>query len=167
VNTASLAGLFPSPLTVGYCATKHAVVGLSTSLRIEAAAAGVRVSVLCPGPVRTPALVDGGKYGKMLQPEALKAIVDREHAIPAERFAEKALRAVAKNRAIIVIPARWKVVWWLYRLSPSLGFYLGRTGFAIAKKSLGSGSPNQTLQPTAAAGSDSVRPEGSSGDPGG
>jgi NAD(P)-dependent dehydrogenase (short-subunit alcohol dehydrogenase family) len=80
VNTASFAGLFPYPLAVGYCASKHAVVGLSTSLRIEAAAAGVRVSVLCPGPVRTPALLDGGKYGKILHsipPEDLKAMVDR------------------------------------------------------------------------------------------
>ncbi len=68
VNTASLAGLLPYPLCASYCATKHAVVGLSTALRIEAAPAGVRVSVLCPGPVRTPALINGGKYGKMLQP---------------------------------------------------------------------------------------------------
>jgi NAD(P)-dependent dehydrogenase (short-subunit alcohol dehydrogenase family) len=138
VNTASLAGLFPYPLTVGYCATKHAVVGLSTSLRIEAAAAGVRVSVLCPGPVRTPGLVDGGKYGKMLQPmppEVLKTIVDRQHPISAERFANRALRAVAKNRAIIVIPAWWRPVWWLYRLSPSLGMYLGRKALAVALKS--------------------------------
>jgi short-subunit dehydrogenase len=43
-----------------------------------------------------------------------------------ERFAEKALRAVARNQAIIVIPSWWRVMWWLYRLSPSLGFYLGR-----------------------------------------
>jgi NAD(P)-dependent dehydrogenase (short-subunit alcohol dehydrogenase family) len=81
LNTASFAGLFPSPLVVGYCATKHAVVGLSTSLRIEAAASGVRVSVLCPGPVRTQALLDGGRYGKMLRPvppEVLKALVDRQ-----------------------------------------------------------------------------------------
>jgi NAD(P)-dependent dehydrogenase (short-subunit alcohol dehydrogenase family) len=139
VNTASFAGLCPYPLAVGYCATKHAVVGLSTSLRIEAAAAGVRVSVLCPGPVRTPALLDGGKYGKILQsipPEALKEFVERQYPISAEQFAERALRAVARNRAIIVIPSWWNLAWWLYRVSPSLGFYFGRKGFAIAKKSL-------------------------------
>jgi NAD(P)-dependent dehydrogenase (short-subunit alcohol dehydrogenase family) len=139
VNTASFAGLFPYALVVGYCASKHAVVGLSTSLRIEAAAAGVRVSVLCPGPVRTPALIDGGKYGKILQsipPDVLKALVDRQHPISAQRFAEQALRAVARNRAIIVIPSWWKIVWWLYRLSPSIGLYLGRTGFGIVKRAL-------------------------------
>ena len=54
VNMASGAGLWPSPFVVSYCASKHAVVGLSTSLRIEAAAARIRVSVLCPGAVRNP-----------------------------------------------------------------------------------------------------------------
>jgi short-subunit dehydrogenase len=51
-----------------------------------------------------------------------------------ERFAEQALRAVAKNRAIIVIPSWWRIVWWLNRLSPSLGFYLGRKSLEIVKR---------------------------------
>jgi NAD(P)-dependent dehydrogenase (short-subunit alcohol dehydrogenase family) len=137
VNMASGAGLFPSPFVVGYCMTKHAVVGLSTSLRIEAAAAGVRVSVLCPGSVRTPALTCESKYSKVLPPiplEVLRKLVERQHPITAERFAEQALRAVAKNRAIIVIPSSWKVVWWLNRLSPSIGLYLGRISMGIVKR---------------------------------
>ena len=56
VNTASGAGLAPAVLTVAYTTTKHAVVGLSTALRPEAALHGVRVSVLCPGAVDTPIL---------------------------------------------------------------------------------------------------------------
>ncbi len=56
VNTASAAGLAPAVLTAAYTTTKHAVVGLSTALRPEAAAFGVRVSVLCPGVVETPIL---------------------------------------------------------------------------------------------------------------
>jgi NAD(P)-dependent dehydrogenase (short-subunit alcohol dehydrogenase family) len=48
VNTASMAGLLPAPAGVAYAATKHAVVGLSRSLRIEAAFDSIRVSVLCP-----------------------------------------------------------------------------------------------------------------------
>src|SRR5688572_22607934 len=49
VNTASIAGLVPFPPLTPYCMTKYAVVGLSTALRAEAAALGVRVSVVCPG----------------------------------------------------------------------------------------------------------------------
>jgi NAD(P)-dependent dehydrogenase (short-subunit alcohol dehydrogenase family) len=154
VNTASLAGLVPSPLVVGYVTTKHAVVGLSLSLRIEAAAAGVRVSVLCPGVIRTPALIDGGRYGKLLQPipqDAQREIWERQRPMPPERFAEQALRAVAKNQAIIIFPSWWRLIWWLYRLSPSLGFRLGgwgrRTYLETAKRALQRLPPNAGGRP--------------------
>jgi NAD(P)-dependent dehydrogenase (short-subunit alcohol dehydrogenase family) len=160
VNTASLAGLVPSPLCVGYCTTKHAVVGLSLSLRIEAAAAGVRISVLCPGVVQTPALIDCGMYGKMLEPiprEAQQELWKRQRPMRPERFAEQALRAVAKNHAIIVIPSWWRIVWWLYRLSPSLGLYLGAWGrrnyLETAQRALERLPANRPLQPTGPAGS--------------
>lgn len=52
-NMACIAGLVPFPMTAAYCATKHAVVALSTALRAEAAALGVRVSVICPGTIDT------------------------------------------------------------------------------------------------------------------
>jgi NAD(P)-dependent dehydrogenase (short-subunit alcohol dehydrogenase family) len=53
VNTASLAGLIHPPTIGAYCAAKAAVVALSESLRAEAGAAGVGVTALCPGTVRT------------------------------------------------------------------------------------------------------------------
>jgi NAD(P)-dependent dehydrogenase (short-subunit alcohol dehydrogenase family) len=55
INTASIGGLLPGPWMSPYHATKHAVVGLSESLYHELAAirSPVRVSVLCPGIVRT------------------------------------------------------------------------------------------------------------------
>src|SRR5262245_42224664 len=49
INTASVAGLLPSPFMGSYTTTKHAVVGMSRALRLEAARYGVRVSTLCPG----------------------------------------------------------------------------------------------------------------------
>jgi len=54
VNTSSAAGLLPTPLNAPYCTAKHAVVGLSLSLRAEGADLGVKVSAVCPGYVRTP-----------------------------------------------------------------------------------------------------------------
>jgi short-subunit dehydrogenase len=132
VNTASMAGLVPFPTAVSYCASKFAVVGLSTALRIEAAEAGVRVSVLCPGVIQTP-ILEGGKYGKSLQPlppEVMRANWERQRPMNVDKFAAKALSAVAKNRPIIVIPRRWKIMWWLIRLSPPLAFYFGKKMFA-------------------------------------
>jgi NAD(P)-dependent dehydrogenase (short-subunit alcohol dehydrogenase family) len=56
VNTSSMTGLAPAAVSTAYAASKHAVVGLSTSLRAEAANLGVKVSVACPAIVRTPIL---------------------------------------------------------------------------------------------------------------
>src|SRR5690242_20576036 len=53
VNTASLAGLMSGPGLEPYNATKHAVVTLSEAWRVQLAPAGIGVSVLCPGVVRT------------------------------------------------------------------------------------------------------------------
>jgi hypothetical protein len=74
-----------------------------------------------------------------------------------ERFAEEALRAVARNRAIIVIPSWWRIVWWLNRLSPSLGLYLGRKSLGIARRAAERLHRDPSLQ---SSGSESSVPEG-------
>jgi|SRR6516225_475827 NAD(P)-dependent dehydrogenase (short-subunit alcohol dehydrogenase family) len=53
VNTSSGAGLVAPGSGFLYHTAKYAVVGLSESLRFELGAAGIGVSVLCPGPVAT------------------------------------------------------------------------------------------------------------------
>ncbi|WP_420431707.1 SDR family NAD(P)-dependent oxidoreductase [Candidatus Poriferisocius sp.] len=53
VNTASEAGLVTNGLLGMYCATKHAVVGLTESLWREVHPQGVGVSCLCPNLVNT------------------------------------------------------------------------------------------------------------------
>ena len=53
VNTASMAGLTTSPGLGVYNASKFAVVGMSEALRGDLEPAGIGVSVLCPGMVRT------------------------------------------------------------------------------------------------------------------
>ncbi len=54
VCVASTAGLSGIPYSVGYSASKHAVVGMIKSLALEYAAAGVRVNGVSPGQVATP-----------------------------------------------------------------------------------------------------------------
>jgi NAD(P)-dependent dehydrogenase (short-subunit alcohol dehydrogenase family) len=55
VNTGSVAGLLAAPGMGPYCASKFAVVGISESLHMELGmlASPVKVSVLCPGWVKT------------------------------------------------------------------------------------------------------------------
>ena len=130
VNTASMAGLVATVGQASYTATKHAVVALSKSLRIEAEHHGVQVSVLCPGVIRTPILA-GGEYGRINFPglsreDVLKSWEPMQPLAP-EVFAERALRAVSRGDAIIVVPAWWKAWWYLERLSPALSMRLAKS----------------------------------------
>jgi len=136
VNTASMAGLMPNPLNVPYAATKHAVVGLSNSLRVEAAHLGIRVSAICPGLIRTP-ILEGGKYGGMnmnIPVEKLRDLWEELKPIAPDVFAKKALNAVAKNKAIIIVPSLWKAIWWINRLSPALGRAVASSRYAKMRK---------------------------------
>lgn len=53
VNISSIAGKNAIPNASLYCATKHAVIGLSKSLMLEVRNHNIRVSVICPGSVDT------------------------------------------------------------------------------------------------------------------
>jgi NAD(P)-dependent dehydrogenase (short-subunit alcohol dehydrogenase family) len=122
LNTASLAGLIPAPSMLPYTTTKHAVVGLSTALRAEAAALGIRVSVLCPGFVDTP-LLDSmyeapASFGgssvrsrvRMLQPRFLTA----------EHTARRAVDGLASDKAVIPVGFLAHVSWRALRYAPPL-----------------------------------------------
>ncbi|HWO11277.1 MAG TPA: SDR family oxidoreductase [Polyangiaceae bacterium] len=136
INVASLAGLGPCPLLTPYSMTKHAVVGLSTNLRIEAAAHGVHVSVLCPAAIETPLLDSGNPRDLPTVPwgpnirRLLEALAGPPYAVDA--LAREALDAAAKDEAIIVIPSHARFLWRLGRLFPALSEKGG--GAAIAKE---------------------------------
>ncbi|MFF3667499.1 SDR family NAD(P)-dependent oxidoreductase [Microtetraspora malaysiensis] len=134
VNTASLAGLTPAPLMAPYTASKHAVVGLSLALRAEAAARGVRVSVVCPGFVDTPLLDHANpdlpptEVGEQARRAAVRA---QGRLYPVDALVRDILRGVARNRALIVAPASARLVWRLVRLSPALATWAA--GLAVRR----------------------------------
>ncbi|MFN3714297.1 MAG: SDR family oxidoreductase [Alcanivoracaceae bacterium] len=112
VNTASVAGLMPAPMLAVYAMTKHAVVGLSLSLREEARMYGVRVSVVCPGIVETPIvgrdqmqrlkLGDISPYDLIRQKSPIRPITSAQAA-------NAILSGVEKNLAEIIFPLHGKL----------------------------------------------------------
>ncbi len=132
-NTASLAGLLPSPLLGPYTMTKHAVVGLTMSVRLEAQAHGVRVNVICPGLIETPILDKGNPPGLRPAPhvfaDARRLMGHATHSAPypVARLAREVLSDLDNDRAIIVRPSSARWLWWLYRLSPRIAETYGRS----------------------------------------
>jgi len=53
INIASSAGRTGFAYTSAYCASKHALVGLTRALAVEVGASGVTVNAICPGWVKT------------------------------------------------------------------------------------------------------------------
>jgi NAD(P)-dependent dehydrogenase (short-subunit alcohol dehydrogenase family) len=134
VNTASLAGLTATPLAAGYTATKHAVVGLSTTLRLEAREYGVRVSAVCPGLIDT-AIVRDSKSVKY----DLDKIINffrRHHIRPIspDRCAREILRGVRANRRLIVVTQFAKWSYRLERFFPWLSVLIGRSAMKKLKR---------------------------------
>jgi NAD(P)-dependent dehydrogenase (short-subunit alcohol dehydrogenase family) len=128
VNTASAAGLVPAAAEGAYAATKHAVVGLSLALQIEAAAFGVKVSVVCPGLVDTP-ILDSTKYVK-LDPEAIRKVAP-ERPIPPRKAARRILRGVERNQFYIVITATAHALWRLHRYAPGTSLRMGQVAVRL------------------------------------
>ncbi len=137
VNTASMAGLMPMPGGASYTATKHAVVGISKALRIEAAFHGVRVSVLCPGAIRTPILT-GGRYGRTelagVDEAIQRALWEKLRPMEPRAFAEQVLAAVARDEPYIIVPKWWRLAWLLERISPEASLVLARLSHGQARK---------------------------------
>jgi len=117
VNTASLAGLVPSPLLAPYSTVKFGVVGLSDSLRVEAQAKGVDVTALCPG------FIESGIYGSSLTSGDFNEEVFRANLpliVPLEKGVKKLLDGVVKKKRIVTLPFYAHPLIWGYKLTPSI-----------------------------------------------
>ncbi len=119
VNTASMAGLTAAGQITSYVMTKHAVVGLSLALRSEAAARGVGVLVVCPSAVETP-ILDKGALGGFVGRDYFLKGQGVKTAYDPDRLARDTLRAIERNKALLVKPRRAHAQWMLARLAPGL-----------------------------------------------
>lgn len=116
LNVASSAGLL-NLLEMGpYNATKAAVVSLSETLRAELAPAGIRVTVLCPMFFNTR-LLESMRYTDEFEKRFAQTAFENAR-MSAEEVAEKALRAVEKERLYCIPQFSGRLYWALKRAAP-------------------------------------------------
>ena len=84
VNCSSLGGLVGNPGLASYHATKHGVIGLTSSAALDYAARGVRVNAVCPGTIDTPMVADMLERGALEEEPMLAAIPMRRLGRPEE-----------------------------------------------------------------------------------
>ena len=131
VNTASGAGLFPHPKMAPYAASKHAVVGFSTSLAAELHGRNVKVTVVCPGVVNTGIAAASTMRGetKAQQVNAI-AYYEKNGATP-DRIARDVLDDVRHSKLFCLTPrGSVGLGWFLYRVSPALASRVMRAQIA-------------------------------------
>ena len=119
VNTASMAGLAAAGQITSYVMSKHAVVGLSLALRSEAAGRGVGVLAVCPGAVETP-ILDKGAVGGFVGRDYFVKGQGLKKPYDADRLARETLRAVTRNKALLVKPRLSHAQWLMVRAAPGL-----------------------------------------------
>ncbi len=74
LNLASTAGIIGQAYCAAYCASKHALVGLTKALAVEYGRQGVRFNAVCPGGVNT------GLIGAFVPPEgASMSLISRSY----------------------------------------------------------------------------------------
>ncbi|GAB4028063.1 SDR family oxidoreductase [Spirosoma gilvum] len=100
VVTSSVAGKLATKQRSGYCASKHALHGFFDALRSEVYNAGLRVTIVCPGYIRTAISVNaleasGQKHNKMDE--------NQEKGMAPDDFAQRLLRAVDAKKEEVYI----------------------------------------------------------------
>jgi short-subunit dehydrogenase len=121
VNVCSIFGLATMPRIAAYQTSKFALVGFSAALHSEYARPGFGITALCPGIVRTPMI-------KEVETDWL----NDGFTIPAwigtspEVVAAVALKAIRRNKGLVVVTPSARVFWWLARFSPGFVEWLNR-----------------------------------------
>jgi uncharacterized protein len=118
LNVGSIAGFMPGPGMAVYYATKAYVLSFTEAMRAELAPHGVRVTVLCPGPVPSEFQARAG-----FRPGFDSLVLN---VLPAD-VAQQAYRGLMANKRAVMPGIGIKIVPFLLRFFPR-GFILGAVG---------------------------------------
>lgn len=116
VATTSIAGKFGFPLRSAYCSSKHALYGFFETIQAEYYADNIRVTLVCPGRVRTNISYyalekDGLPHGKLDAGQA--------DGISAEKAAKQIMNAIYKQKREVLIGGKELIMTYVKRFFPS------------------------------------------------
>jgi uncharacterized protein len=119
LNVASVAGFIPGPGMAVYYASKAFVLSFSEALHHELARRGVRVTVLCPGPVPTEFQARAGIPRVPFPRTGLPRVVGSNAlTCTAEEVAEAGYEGLMRGRRVVVPGLANKAVTMISRLLP-------------------------------------------------
>lgn len=123
VNIGSLASKVAPRFLGAYPASKFAVAAYTQQLRLELAAEGVHVMLVCPGPIQRDE--SGPRYAGTGAdiPAAAQAAGGgaKVNAIPPNQLADQILQACERRKAELVIPGKARLLFAISQLSAAWG----------------------------------------------
>ena len=121
--TSSIAGRFGFPLRCAYSSSKHALYGFFETLRAEYYSKGIRVTIVCPGRVRTDISLNardkGGKPHGVMDP-------GQASGLSPEKAARRIVRAIGRGRREVLIGRGELLMVQIKRFFPGLCAWIGR-----------------------------------------
>lgn len=121
--TTSIAGVFGFPLRCAYSSSKHALYGFFETLQAEYHDRDIRVTIVCPGRVRTNislnALDKGGEKHGTMDP-------GQDKGLPADKAAKRIVKAIDKGQREVLIGRGELIMVYIKRFFPSLCAKLAR-----------------------------------------
>ncbi len=125
INISSIAGSLPEQGTALYSATKSFVDSFTTALHRELAGAGVRISLLRPGPVQTEF------FDRAAERAAGRRVPGERFAISPERVANGVIALLRRPRRVAYVPNWLRVTPWI---EPAFGWLIDRLGPALLRR---------------------------------
>jgi short-subunit dehydrogenase len=121
VVVTSMAGKFGFRMRSAYAASKHALHGFFETIRAELHEQNIRVTMICPGRVKTDISInsltgDGKQYGIMDKGQA--------NGVPVEKCARIIVRAIRHNRKEVFIGSLERLLLTIKRLCPALFYWI-------------------------------------------